>query len=366
MSRTIAFLSSLRLSAACLFACAVIVICGTFYQVDYGVYAAQERFFRSWFFFVAGFLPLPGLQTILSVALVNVLFAGIKRFSFRFEKIGLVFMHAGLVLLIAGAGLSSRFVKESTLTIGKNLIAAESVDLKRWGLFITLQGTEDDASWTSSVNCTLSTLKSGQHINFPSVHRTIIVKRIYKSCEARGRSANAIDSLVASPLAGTIPGLVLAYGDSTQRSNGNIDMLVYGGVGDEVKFLRLGDTITVSLLPERVQLPLQIRLKDFIVERHPGTTSMKKVQSRIHAKGEGIDREVVISMNRPFRYRSLTFYQTGFAEGDGPKSSTFTIVENPVRFLPHIASLIIVLGLLFHFCFRISIAITANRKKKNG
>jgi hypothetical protein len=366
MKRTIASLSSLRLSAACLFSCAAIVIWGTFFQVDHGIYAAQERFFRSWFFFLAGFLPLPGLQTILAVALVNVLFAGIKRFSFRFEKIGLVFMHLGLVLLIGGAGLSSRFVKESTLTVGKNMIVAEAVDLKRWGLFITLQGIEDDASWTSSANCTLSTLKSGQNIRFPSVHRNIFIKRIYRSCEARGRSANAIDTLIPSPSSGTIPGLVLAYGDSTQRSKSNPDMLVYGGAGEEVKFSRLGDTIIASLLPERVKLPLQIRLKDFIVERHPGTTSMKKVQSRINAKGEGIDREVVISMNRPFMYRSFTFYQTGFTEGNGPPSSTFTIVENPVRFLPHIASLIIVLGLLFHFGFRISIALAANRKKKNG
>ena len=366
MGRTIASLSSLRLSAACLFSCAAIVICGTFYQVDHGIYAAQERFFRSWFIFVTGYLPLPGLQTVLAVALVNVLFAGIKRFSFRFEKIGLVFMHAGLALLIGGAGLSSQFVKESILTIAQKQTTVESVDLKHWELSLAVQGIADDASWTSSVNCTLSSLKAGQLIRFPNVPVAVAIKRIYKSCEAIGTGPSAIDSFIPSPSEGMIPGLVLVYGNTARSSKQNPDMLVYGGAGEAVHFPRLGDTITASLLPGRKQLPLKISLVDFIVEKHPGTTSTKKVQSRIHATGEGIDREVVISMNRPFRYRSLTFYQTGFSEGDGPKSSTLTIVENPVRFLPHIASLIIVLGLLFHFGFRISIAIAANRKKKNG
>jgi hypothetical protein len=349
-----------------LFSCAAIVIWGTFYQVDNGIYAAQERFFRSWFFFVAGFLPLPGLQTVLAVTLVNVLFAGIKRFSFRFEKIGLVFMHAGLVLLIGGAGLSSRFVKESILTIAQKQIAFESVDLKHWELSLTVRGIADDASWTSSVNCALSSLKAGQLIRFPHVPKTIAIKHIYKNCEARGRSANVVDSLFPSASEATIPGMVLVYGDTARSSKQNPDILAYGGSGEAVTFPRLGDTITLSLLPGRAPLPLKIRLIDFIVEKHPGTMNTKKVQSRIHATGEGIDREVVISMNRPFRYRSLTFYQTGFSEGEGPKTSTLTVVDNPVRFLPHAASLIIVMGLLFHFGFLISIAIAANRKKKNG
>jgi hypothetical protein len=366
--KAIGIFSSLRLSVVCLFYCVVIVICGTFYQVDNGLFAAQERFFRSWILLIAGCVPLPGLQTVLAIVLLNVLISGIKRISFQFAKIGLLLMHCGVIVLIGGTGLSSRFVKESVLTIAKNQRMEQSIDLKHWDLSISLSGVEDGALWSSSRNFPLSAIKPGHSLKLPQTNKTIVVKRMYKSCQAQGRRVGAIDSLIPlspSSEGGNIPGLVLSYGNVPQTDN-NPEMMVYGGAGEPRQYLRLGDTLSIALMPQWVKLPLKIALVDFILEKHLGTSQAKKIQSRIHVSGEGIDREVIVSMNRPFRYHSYTFYQTGFSDDNGLRTSQLTVVENPVRFLPHSASVLIIAGLLFHFCFRMIVALQSTRRKQNG
>lgn len=191
---------------------------------------------------------------------------------------------------------------------------------------------------------------------------------MYKSCQAQGRRVGAIDSLIPlspSSEGGNIPGLVLSYGNVPQTDN-NPEMMVYGGAGEPRQYLRLGDTLSIALMPQWVKLPLKIALVDFILEKHLGTSQAKKIQSRIHVSGEGIDREVIVSMNRPFRYHSYTFYQTGFSDDNGLRTSQLTVVENPVRFLPHSASVLIIAGLLFHFCFRMIVALQSTRRKQNG
>jgi hypothetical protein len=348
--------------------CAVIVVYGTFYQVDHGLFAAQERFFRSWAFFLAGFVPLPRLQTVLSLVLVNLLFVGIKRISVRFSNLGLLFMHAGVIVLIAGAGIASRFVRESIITIGLKQTVVESVDLNRWDLSIDLNGVEDDVLWSTSYSGLLSSLKKGQDLTFPKVKKTMHVRDLYRNCEARGRQPGIVDTLLpgTGESGAAVPGLVLDYGEKSEAGRDSTPIFVYGGSGEAVKHFRRQDTISVSLLPARVPLPVKVKLLDFTLEKHLGTSSAKKVQSRVQVSGDDIDREVVISMNRPFRYRSLTFYQTGFSDGEGPRVSTITVVDNPVRFLPHVASAMMMFGLLFHFGIRFAGALRTSRKKTNG
>jgi hypothetical protein len=368
IKKAIAFISSPRLSVACLLYCAIIVVCGTLYQVDHGLLASQDRFFHSWIFYLAGFLPLPGLQSVLSLVLINLLVVSSKIISFRFSKLGLLFIHAGVIILIAGAGISSHFVRESFITIGKKQTVVEAVDLNRWELSISLNGVEDDALWSSSSHAKFSELKRGSDLTFPNTKNRIHIRNIYRNCQARGRKPGAVDTLLHIPSeSGTaIPGLVLEYKSNTQLKQDSAPIFVYGGLGEALNYYRQSDTITISLLPERVPLPVKIGLVDFILEKHLGTSNAKKVQSRIHVSGENIDREVVISMNRPFKYRSHTFYQTGYSEDDGPRTSTITVVENPVRFLPHVASAIIMFGLLFHFGYRFVCALKASRIKRKG
>lgn len=104
-------------------------------------------------------------------------------------------------------------------------------------------------------------------------------------------------------------------------------------------------------VPEQLALPVTVHLNEFVIKRHPGSSAIMDYESRVHAQGEGIDRDVVISMNRPFRYRDYTFYQSSYRADNGQKLSILAVVKDPARIVPYIAGIMIAAGLLVHFLF---------------
>ena len=103
------------------------------------------------------------------------------------------------------------------------------------------------------------------------------------------------------------------------------------------------------------KLPFQCTLLDFSIHYHPGTTTPADFASRLHVKGPGIDRDALISMNRPFRFRDYTVYQSSYREDDVAPLSELAIVKNPLRPLPPFAAIIIAVGLILHFCIKLAL-----------
>jgi hypothetical protein len=54
-------------------------------------------------------------------------------------------------------------------------------------------------------------------------------------------------------------------------------------------------------------------------------------------------------MNRPFRHKSLTFFQNGFITRNNFNATTLFVVDNSFRFVPYLSGLIIITGLLLNF-----------------
>jgi hypothetical protein len=101
-----------------------------------------------------------------------------------------------------------------------------------------------------------------------------------------------------------------------------------------------------------LQLPFTVQLQRFILKHSLSSGALEDYESRIHVLGSAIDRDVVISMNRPFRYRDFTFYQSSYREDQGRMASTLAVVKNPLRAVPYLAGIMIAAGLLFHFLLR--------------
>jgi hypothetical protein len=139
------------------------------------------------------------------------------------------------------------------------------------------------------------------------------------------------------------------------------DLFIYAGSPFVHPFIVGTDTVTISMQPHAISLPMRIRLTNFRVQWHPGTSNAKSYQSRLRLFGKNIDREVVIEMNRPFRYKSFSFYQMGYSGEEGNYSSTLAIVKNPFRYLPYVASIIIVVGLILHLIVKMWYEISATR-----
>ncbi|MBN1129157.1 MAG: cytochrome c biogenesis protein ResB [Chitinispirillaceae bacterium] len=246
MNRIVRLLRSPVLTLCCLLSLAALVTAGTLYQVDHGIYAARERFFNSWFLFALPFVPVPGVRTVLAALLVNLAASVPGRLRFRLEKTGLLLAHAGVLVLVCGAGLSAQFAREAAVTLHEGERAA-----------------------------------AGSY-----------------------------------------------------------------AVG--------------------LKLPVEIELLSFSMSVHPGTGTAKSYQSRVRMRGEGIDHETVISMNRPFRLGPFSFYQTAYDVHGGRYSSTLSVVYNPLRFMPYAASVIIMAGLLLHFGTAFGGALLALRRESRA
>lgn len=344
-------IASLKLTIALVALLSVVVIGGTFYQVDHGVYAAQKRFFGSWFFFELVLLPLPGVKTIISLLAINLLAAGARLFSCRIEKIGILLIHVGIGLLIVGAGFAAVMISESSITLNEGEKASFAFRNHAWQIAFY---KKSKGNYHSAGTREVAGLKKGQTLDFTETGLTLKVLESYTNCSAIGSYPHAIESLqnkAPEKDGNNTPGVILAVSYGLPGNAPASEMVLYSGSSVPSLFVANNDTLMGMLQPVLVPLPLSVQLVKFSKENHPGTENAKSYQSHVHVKNDKIDRDAVISMNHPFRYKSVSFYQTGFSEHDGKIASTFSVVSNPVRSVPYFSSILVILGLLYHCAY---------------
>ena len=78
--------------------------------------------------------------------------------------------------------------------------------------------------------------------------------------------------------------------------------------------------------------------------------SARSFSSRVRLEDGDVDREVLISMNKPLRYQGYTFYQSSYRDlPGGRETSTLAVVKNYGRLMPYIATAVTVIGMIIHF-----------------
>jgi hypothetical protein len=351
LRKSIKILASLKLTVILIAILGVIVIWGTFYQVDHGIYAAQKRFFGSWFFLELLFIPLPGIKTIITLLAINLLASGVRVFSFRIEKFGILLMHLGTAILIVGAGIAASLINESTITLAEGESTSVALRSHEWEISLYQKNA---GTFTLLGRSGLSKLKVGQNVRFNESDINVKIQELYSNCRAFGSNPHVIKSIeYTAPQqdGNNVPGVVMTISPDGSGSTLLQKMIMYGGASAPSMVILGNDTLMGMLQPVQVKLPLNIQLVKFTQEYHPGTNNARSYQSQVTVKNNEINRTAVISMNRPFRYKTVSFYQTGFSQNDGKVVSTLSVVDNPVRFVPYLSSIIVIAGLLYHFMF---------------
>ncbi|MGN6554314.1 MAG: cytochrome c biogenesis protein ResB, partial [Verrucomicrobiota bacterium] len=121
--RLIRFLSSIRLTFALLVLGLVLVFWGTMAQVHLGLYQAQSEFFRSfWIFWKPNGTSLqipvfPGGYLLGGLLLINLFAAHTRYYKSTKKQLGIIMIHLGIVLLLAGQFLTDFRSSESTMHI---------------------------------------------------------------------------------------------------------------------------------------------------------------------------------------------------------------------------------------------------------
>jgi len=105
----------------------------------------------------------------------------------------------------------------------------------------------------------------------------------------------------------------------------------------------------MQLRLKRYYKPYQIHLIHLTHEIYAGTDIPKNFASQIRLSDleRHEDRNTLIYMNHPLRYRGETFYQYQTLAGD--KFTVFEVVRNPSWLLPYISCSLIALGLVVQF-----------------
>jgi len=342
--------ASLKITVVCLLALVILVIWGTVYQAEFGLYPAQQKFFYSWYFLVLGVIPLPGTALIFCLLFINLVSALFFRIGFRLANLGNLITHTGILFLLVGSFLTFYFSQESSLVLKEGQTGNVSSSTHLWELAIWT-GPGDSAERDVYAVDTAG-FKPGFAVDFPDLDLAVTVGTFFRNCTPLKAADQTIVDLQEKPV----------EPEAEDNRAGGIFMIRSAGAGyravlfaDEIVQAPLthqGRPVFLCLRNKRFPLPVSLTLKDFKATFYPNSAIPRSFSSRVTLQSPGGDvgRDVVISMNKPLRYRDYTFFQSSyFVDEAGQENTILSVVKNRGRLLPYIASLWIFAGLLMQF-----------------
>ena len=366
------FFVSLKLTVVLLVLGIVLIFGATLDQVNLGIWAVQEKYFRSFFvLWRVGDFPVPifpGGYLIGGLLLVNLISAHIDRFKLAWRKSGIFLTHVGLILLLVGELLSGLWQQDFSMRLSEDEPKNYSESYQHSEL--VLVDTTDPAN-DEVVSIPEAVLASGTVVQHPKLPFRVVTKLYYPNSSLRMRDATKAPAgsgglpSMATTGFGTsvvaVPLRVTYKQDERNLASAFVELVApKGSIGTWLvsthpdllaqTFEHGGHSWKIAFRPRREYKPFKLTLLKFSHDRYAGTDIPKNFSSRIRLQTPNgtDDREVLIYMNNPLRYAGLTFYQASF-EKDNPRVTILQVVKNPSWMLPYVACALMTLGLLIQF-----------------
>lgn len=370
------FFVSLKLTVVLLVLGMLLVFVATLDQVNLGIWAVQEKYFRSFFvLWHVGDIPIPvfpGGYFIGGLLLINLVAAHLYRFKRGWKKVGIELTHIGLILLLVGELLSGLWQEDYSMRLeqGQPKNYSDSYHDTELAIVDTTNPQYDEV-----VVFPEHVLRPGEILQQPKLPFQVVTRVYYPNSDLSRRAP--ADDVHGGTAARSEPPNLANQGmglrinatprPMTYKQNERNVPTAYvelrgaeGSIGTWLvsshpamtpqSIQYAGRTFTIALRPTRAYKPFTLTLLKFSHDRYAGTEIPKNFSSRIRlqAPSTGDDREVLIYMNNPLRYEGLTFYQASF-EPDNPNVTILQVVRNPSWLLPYIACTVMTLGLLVQF-----------------
>jgi ABC-type transport system involved in cytochrome c biogenesis permease subunit len=333
-------LASLNFTVVIMLLIALLVIAGTVYQAQMGIYAAQRRVFDAWIFRLFGIIPLPGMRLAGALFIANLLAAFARRPIWNWRRWGLALIHVGLLLLVGGGFFIAATARESYLTLREGEGSGQALAAADWQLTVRSRSAAKEQEWTED----RARLEPGREKKAGDTGLVLGVEQRLANCRPSG--SNRLEPLppADTPEENT-PGLLLR----ARAGSESVRVSLFGGEDRPVTLTLAGGTWDLSLRPKRIPLPLRLKLLDFKRTLHEGTAVPKSFESWVELDAGGNRRRALISMNKPLRFRGYTFYQSSYAvDPAGNERSTLAVVRSAGAWLPYAASALMFIGLLLH------------------
>jgi hypothetical protein len=379
-------LASLRLTVVLFALALVLVFCGTLAQVEMGIWTAVNQYFRSayvwiplqlfvhfgqvflWFWVpkdahLPGSFLFPGGWLIGGVLLANLLAAHAVRFQLSWKRSGILVLHAGVVILMLSELVTGLFAIEGNMTIVQNG-SSNYIEENRVEELAIIDSS--DPKFDSVAVIPDQFLRKAGLIHNEALPVDVEVVRYMRNSEllekipsgtenlataAAGRSVLAVER---PEVTGTDPeqkvDVPSAYVNFKKKGTGeSLGTYLVSLLLNPQPLTLDGRSYEVALRFKRTYKPYTIHLIKFSHDLYVGTDKPKNFSSLVRLDDPTRDeqREVLIYMNEPLRYRGETFYQSSFLPGD--KGTVLQVVRNPGWLMPYIACTMISLGMIFHF-----------------
>lgn len=340
----------------------ILVFIGTIEQKDIGLFAAQNKYFSSLVIWVYS-IPLPGGLLTMTILCVNLISFFLKPNIWKKNKIGVLTVHSGAIILLVGAGITNMFSEEGNMVIIENNTSnyMHSFYHKEF----TIMSLDEYPDSIEVINFNEKILKPGEILSYPSLPFKIEVIKYYINSKIDNRTTEQFN-----PLRGGAIKFELREKKIEKEMNQNISGIFYKLISDDENVngyyiyqleQRNPQIITINnqsyallIRPQRTYLPFEIELVDFNKIMHPGTTIPKSFSSEVYLIENQNSRRILIEMNAPLRHNGYTLYQASYAElNNGQEATVLAVVKNYGRLFPYISSIIMCIGVLLQMIIRI-------------
>jgi ABC-type transport system involved in cytochrome c biogenesis permease subunit len=354
---------SLKLTVALILFSIILILVATLDQVNLGIWVVQAKYFNTFIVYwpVGNFslAVFPGGYTLGGLLLLNLVAAHVYRFKFTWRKLGIWFVHAGLVLLLVGQLLTGLWQDEYQMRLDQGDTKNFSESYRNVELAIT---DTTDPKFDDVVAIPESPLARKQTVQHPKLPFRLVVRTYLPNATLRETTGATPEGTAATQGVGpqivaTLQPLTFKQDERNLPSayvelvgpDGSLGTWLVSPLLEPQRFDFAGRTWKIALRFARHYQPYALTLLKFSHDRYAGTDIPKNFSSRVRLTtpdGRN-DREVLIYMNNPLRYAGLTFYQAGFANND--QTTVLQVVRNPSWLIPYIACGVMSFGLIWQF-----------------
>jgi len=379
--RVLAVIGSFNIAIVTFIFMIIVIFAGTWLQKKYGLYDCQAWYFESWITpragWLWGWLPLPGMATLLAVLFVNNLAGGVIRIRKSPRTIGVIIAHLSMLGFIIAGAVSLWSKTEGFLLVNEGDKNSIVEGVQDWVIEVrelsTAAGEKPQSDQVFFFpdklfrDCTGSKTRAFFKDGWPF---ELKVGGYIRNATVVPAGDPAITS--DSPRQGDYALKALAVESTNERNMAGVRVEAVGPNGGGTLgagllsagvrrplLIECGDRrFSLALTRERWEVPFAIHLDDFRAKYYPGTKKAESYESDIRVIHEGgRESKHHISMNNPLRDSGYVAFQTNYDQESPPgqeKYSVFTVVKNRSDQWPLYSLIVCTIGLVIHFLVKLS------------
>lgn len=333
-------LFSMLTSVLLLMIFAIAIAYATFIENDYGTATAQALIYQSWWF-----------ELLLLLGAVNLAGSVFKYKLVNRKKWAILLFHLAFIAIIIGAGVTRYVGFEGNMHIregesNNQIVSTES--------YITLKANVNGQEKTTRTRVKFTPNTNNRYAETIEIAgKTVTVENelfVPNAAETRMPDANGFHSLVQIPDK-TGQGGIDAFTAKMTSGSETTRLNVFGRDGNIYEPATAtinGIDISISYGSIIRQLPFSIYLREFQLERYPGSNSPSSYASEITLKdpAASVERPFRIYMNNILKYNGYRFFQSSF---DQDEKGTILSVNQDYwgTMLSYLGYFLMTLGMVF-------------------